>query len=202
MSVALLGTRARKIAPATSEALFATVAVIALLQGIAPELTMLVRNSFTDAMRSESSATFASRDGRSFPFNSFKAAATVSVLVKSLDAISAPGDRLFVGPADLRRTNYSDTYLYHLLPKLTPATYFLEMNPESANRPGSRLAADVATADWLVLNKAWDPWNEPNRSILYGSNAPNAVVQRDFVPRGEFGTFTVFQRKTPRSRVP
>ena len=87
------------------------------------------------------------------------------------------------------------------MPKLTPATYFLEMNPLSANRPGSRLAADVQSADWLVLNRAWDSWDEPNRSFEYGSNAPNAVVQRDFVQRGEFGPFLLWQRKIPRTHL-
>ena len=33
----------------------------------------------------------------------------------------APGDRLFVGPANLRKTPYSDAYLYFMLPELDPA---------------------------------------------------------------------------------
>jgi hypothetical protein len=122
-------------------------------------------------------------------------AASVDQMLRKLDSLSKPGERLFVGPADLRRTNYNDTYLYHMLPKLTPATYFLEMNPFSANRPGSRLAADVATADWLVLNRAWDSWNEPNRSIEYGSDAPNRVVRERFERCGKFGGYLLFHRK-------
>ncbi len=129
-------------------------------------------------------------------------AATVGTLVQKLDDLSAPGERLFVGPADLRRTNYNDTYLYHLVPKLIPATYFLEMNPLSANRPGSRLAADVESADWLVLNRAWDSWNEPNRSLEYGSNIPNEVVQQKFVRCGEFGSYVLWRRKTPSDGLP
>ncbi len=202
LSLLLLGSRLCKIVPGKREALFASVTVVAVLQALSPELTGMVRTAFASAMHSDAEATFVGQGDRSFPFNSFKAAATVSLVLKNLDALSAPGERLFVGPADLRRTNYNDTYFYHLMPKLTPATYFLEMNPLSANGPGSRLAADVESADWLLLNRAWDPWSEPNRSMDYGSNAPNAVVQRDFVPRREFGTFVLWQRKLPRIHLP
>jgi hypothetical protein len=54
----------------------------------------------------------------------------------------------------LRRTNYNNTFLYYLLSQLTPATYFLEINPLSANRPGLRLSADVPSADWLIIGSS------------------------------------------------
>ena len=113
------------------------------------------------------------------------------------DGEAKPGERLFVGPADLRRTNYNDTFIYHLEPQLRPATYFLEMNPFSANRPGSRLAADVATADWLVLNRRMDAWNEPNRSREYGSDAPNQVVKDQFALQGQYGSYLLLHKKQP-----
>ena len=49
-----------------------------------------------------------------------------------------PGERLFVGTGDLRKTPYSEAYLYYLLPDLVPATYYIEMDPGVANAPGSR----------------------------------------------------------------
>ena len=49
-----------------------------------------------------------------------------------------PGDRLLVGPSDLRRTWYSDAFFYWLFPELEPATYFIEMDPGLANADGSR----------------------------------------------------------------
>lgn len=119
----------------------------------------------------------------------------VARMLAKLETVSSPGQRLFVGPGDLRRTNYVDTYLYYMMPELTPATYFLEMNPLSANRPRSRLAADVASADWLVLNRVYDHWYEPNRSVEYGSDAPNAVVRKDFEVCGEFGSYLLYRRK-------
>jgi len=43
--------------------------------------------------------------------------------------MSKPGERLLVGPSDLRRTWYSDAFFYYLFPELTPATRFIEMDP-------------------------------------------------------------------------
>jgi hypothetical protein len=99
------------------------------------------------------------------------------------DALAAriePGDRLFVGTADLRKTPYSDAYFYFLFPEATPATYYIEMDPGIANAEDSGLAEEVAGSDWLVLSHVWDPWDEPNDSRLLGSDAPNRVVAESF----------------------
>ena len=125
----------------------------------------------------------------------FSLVRAIGRMLDKLDKLSKPGERFFVGPADLRRTNYCDTCFYHLMPKLRPATYFLEMNPLSANRPGSRLAADVASADWLLLNRWLDNWNEQNSSREFGSDAPNDVVRENFVFVGHYGPFGLFRRK-------
>jgi hypothetical protein len=108
---------------------------------------------------------------------------------------SKSGERLFVGPGDLRRAFANDLFIYHLLPWLTPSTYFLEMNPFSANRPNSRLASDVASADWLILNSAWDHPREDNLSTQNGPDAPNAVVREQFELRGQIGPYRVYYRK-------
>ena len=112
-----------------------------------------------------------------------------------LDALAKPGERLFVGPADLRRTNYNDTFIYHMMPQLRPATYFLEMNPQSANRPGSRLGKDIAGADWLVLNRELDTWHEPNQSAKFASDAPMQVVRDQFELCGQYGTRDLYRRR-------
>jgi hypothetical protein len=195
LSLVILYSHLRDRPVAKTEMWLVMVLVVAVLQAIAPELTIMVRSAFAAGFQPNSRATFTELDGRSFPFQSPGMAATVDQMLKKLDSLSTPGERLFVGPGDLRRTNYNDTYLYHLLPKLTPASYFLEMNPFSANRPGSRLAADIATADWLVLDRAWDSWSEPNHSMDYGSNAPNLVVQKQFTLCGRFGSYLLFHRK-------
>jgi hypothetical protein len=69
------------------------------------------------------------------------------------------------------------------------------MNPLSANRPNSRLAADVATADWLILDRHLDNWNEPNESVKYGSDAPMEVVRNQFQMCGQFGNYGLFRRR-------
>ncbi len=134
-------------------------------------------------------------DGREFVLASRSHAEGAQQVIDVLKSESRPGERLFVGGANLRRAYANDTFLYHLAPWLEPATYFLEMNPFSANRPDSRLAADVASADWVVLNRLWDRWQEPNASGWLGPDAPNEIVRTQFESRGRFGTFELFQRR-------
>lgn len=135
------------------------------------------------------------RNDRSFPLYSSSTAVMVERMLEKLDLLSKPGERLFVGPADLRRTNYCDTFIYHLIPKLQPASPFLEMNPFSANAPGSRLSRDLEQADWLVLNRAWDDWPEQNRSRENGPDEPLRVVKDDFLLVEEYGSFELFRHK-------
>ncbi|MFM8531244.1 MAG: hypothetical protein ACKOD2_16535, partial [Ilumatobacteraceae bacterium] len=88
--------------------------------------------------------------------------------------------RLLVGPADLSRAIYSDVAFHYMFPELEPATYYIEMDPGLADREGSSLAADVASADWLLLTNFWTGWDEPNASSEFGSEAPNQVVADRF----------------------
>jgi hypothetical protein len=145
----------------------------------------------------EVTSIFVRQDARQFPVNNANRARCISAVLSTLKAEAKPGQRLFVGPHDLRRSCLADTFIYHLAPWLVPASYFMEMNPLSANRPNSRLAADVATADWLVLNLAWDSWNEPNTSRVYGSDAPNEIVRTQFESFRKVGEFEIFRRKAP-----
>jgi hypothetical protein len=90
---------------------------------------------------------------------------------------------------------YSDVVFYYLFPELTPATYFIEMDPGLADKPGSRLASDVDSADWLILTNFWTGWYEPNASTKFGSTQPNQVVAEDFCLIGNFenGLVLVYQ---------
>jgi hypothetical protein len=111
------------------------------------------------------------------------------------DRISKPGDRLFVGPTDLRKTPYSDAYLYYMLPKLRPATYYIEMDPGVANRKGSRLASDLRSANIVILSAVWNDWDEPNDSRKFGSNRPNEVLKKHFCLVGKYGgEYELYQR--------
>ena len=154
----------------------------------------LTREAFTKRHDSDL-GIFIRQHGRSFSFRTEEEASTADSVLTELDKMSSPGQRLFVGPADLRRTNFGDTYIYYLMPHLRPATYFLEMNPFSANAPDSRLARDVKSADWLVLNRMWDYWDEPNESRQLGPDAPNTVVQTEFDLVGEYGLYLLYRNK-------
>lgn len=127
------------------------------------------------------------RDGRNFYYGSEAAADAANQLIGVFDAQHPrAGQRLFVGPVDLRRTPYDDAFFYFLYPKLTPATYYIEMDPFDS-KPDSRLASDVRSADWLILSNIWSNWDEPNDSSRYGSDAANQVVRDDFCLVDRFG---------------
>ena len=106
--------------------------------------------------------------------------------VDELGRLAEPGDRLLVGPSDLRRTWYSDVFIYWLFPELDPATYYIEMDPGLANAEGSSLAGDVASADFVILTGLWDGWMEPNSSMDFGSDAPNQVLRDHFCVVGDY----------------
>jgi hypothetical protein len=126
------------------------------------------------------------RNGRYFYLGDHRAFLGVQAAVDELDRLAEPGDRLLVGPSDLRRTWYSDAFIYWLFPELDPATYFIEMDPGLANAEGSRLARDVDSADWVILTGLWDGWMEPNSSMDFGSDAPNQVLRDHFCVVGDY----------------
>ncbi|MCY7298235.1 MAG: hypothetical protein LH616_03365, partial [Ilumatobacteraceae bacterium] len=95
------------------------------------------------------------REDRRFYFGNQALQTSSQAAIDELDRLSQPGDRLLVGPADLSRTIYSDAAFYYLFPELTPATFYIEMDPGLADQEGSSLAEDVASADWLVLTNFW-----------------------------------------------
>ncbi len=129
------------------------------------------------------------------PIGSAESAGELAETLADVERLTVPGDRIFVGLLDLRRTYVGDTVIYHLLPQLVPATYYLEMAPGSTNGPDSHLAADIATADVLVLTSRYDGWSEPNASQLPGSDAPNIVVRERFELRARHGTYSIYVRR-------
>jgi hypothetical protein len=115
-------------------------------------------------------------------------------LLEEIDQITVPGEGLFIGPADLRFSNYNDTFLYYLLPHLQPVSRYLEMNPGSANRGDSGLAAEIASADWLILTSRYRDWNEQNESRIPGSAVPNEIVNLHFCLHSEHGVWRLLRR--------
>ena len=139
------------------------------------------------------------RGDRSFYFGNQALQTSSQAAIDDLDRLSQPTDRLLVGPADLSRTIYSDAAFYYLFPELTPATFYIEMDPGLADQEGSRLANDVASADWLILTNFWTGWYEPNASSNRGSEAPNQVVADKFCLVGNYENALVllYQRCDP-----
>lgn len=136
------------------------------------------------------------RDGRRFYFGDPNVARALNQMIPDLDALSAPGDRLIVGPADLSRTIYSDVAIYFLFPELVPATRFIEMDPGLADKAGSGLAEEIPSADFLVLTNIWTGWNEPNASNEHRSQEHNLAVAKNFclIARYEDNLILLFRR--------
>jgi len=126
-------------------------------------------------------------DGRSVPVAGPSEQRRLTALVAAVDHRATVGQRLFVGPDDLRRTNYNDTFLYFLFPRLVPGSFYLEMEPGVANGSNAQLAQDLRKDQWLILTSRYDHWTEPNASQAYGSDAANRVIAADFRSVGRWG---------------
>lgn len=134
-------------------------------------------------------------DGRTFYYGRPDVARALPPLLADVEAITEPGDRLFVGTSDLRKTPYNDSFIYFLLPELEVATYYVELEPGVANEEGSGLAEDVASADVVVLTSVWDDWDEPNDARLFGSDEPNQVLREHFCSVGTYeGLYELLRR--------
>jgi hypothetical protein len=126
--------------------------------------------------------------GRRFPYKRPDAVVAVNEMLPVVDRLTKPGDRLIVGPGDLRKTPYSEAFLYYLLPDLEPGTRYIEMDPGVANASDSGMADEVRKADVVILSSIRDDWVEPNDSRNLGSNEPTQVLQRDFCLVHSYGT--------------
>jgi len=135
------------------------------------------------------------RDGVRFYYGDPTVAAAANAMIPTLDRIVRPGDRLLVGPSDLRKTVTSEAWIYALYPEAVPGTYYIEMDPGIANAKGSRLADDLRRADVVVLSRIWQNWDEANDSAKLGDPTPNRILERRFCPVDTFEPwFEVYQR--------
>jgi hypothetical protein len=150
---------------------------------LGPLLTTLSRHGFD-----------VEHGGRTFPLADPDTARQVQRIVTAAGKAAPAGSRLLVGPRDLRRTNYADTYLYFLLPEFEPASFYIELEPGTLNYTGRRAVTELARADLLILTSRHDNWNEPNTSRRFGSAAPNRYVAANFCPRARSGTYALFVR--------
>jgi hypothetical protein len=134
-------------------------------------------------------------DGRVFYYGKDDRAAAAQMVVDAAARITKPGQKLFVGPTNLRKTPYSDAYLYYLLGDLKPGTYYIEMDPGMANTDSSGLDKQLASSDVAILSSIWDDWSEPNDSRKTGSDRAEQVLKRDFCKVGDYlGLYQLYQR--------
>lgn len=132
-------------------------------------------------------------DGRTFRLGNKKLADAFQAGLDRLDAIARPGQTVFVGPQDLRRTNVNDAFVYFLLPRLRPSSYYIELDPHVTAVAGSGFLDQLAKSDFLVLSSDWDKWKEPNTNRRYDSRAANVLVRDKFCQRGVFGQVKVLE---------
>jgi hypothetical protein len=133
-------------------------------------------------------------DGRTFYFGDPTGAAEAQRVVDSLAAAARPGESIIAGPVDLSRTNYNDSFFYYLFPELVPGTRYIEMDPGIANTEESGLADELRANDWLILSRSSDLWNEPNDSVIPGSQEPNEVVRDLYCMVTDAGSFQLLRR--------
>ena len=166
---------------------FALSSIGALILVVAPSYTVRPYVQYVkDSVTNEHPRFEVSRDGRYFYLGDERPYRAAREVVVELDQMAGSGERLFVGPVDLRNTAYSDVFFYHLFPELVPATYYIEMDPGIADDADSDLVDDVRSADWLILTRFWAGWIEPNDSTLFGPDGANQVVEDEFCLRGSY----------------
>jgi hypothetical protein len=124
---------------------------------------------------------------RVFPYKWREAAHAAQALIPVVQRATEPGDRVVVAPGDLRKSPYSEAFLYYLLPHLEVGTRYVEMDPGVANAEDSGLADELRAADVVILSTVRDDWSEPNDSALYGPEAPQEVLDGEFCLEASFG---------------
>jgi hypothetical protein len=141
------------------------------------------------------SAYKVTNDGRTFYYGKQDRADAAQMVLDAADKIAKPGQRLFVGPVNLRKTPYSDAWLYYMLPFMKPGTRYIEMDPGIANTTNSGLDRQLASSDLAILSSIWDGWDEPNDSRKVGSDKAERVLAEHFCLVGSYLDFyELYQR--------
>jgi len=89
-------------------------------------------------------------DGRHLPEAPVRAD-VLRVLLPAIDAMTTPGQTVFIFDANLVRPAVNDVSLYYYLPRLRQSALHMEITPGITTEAGSGLADDVDAADLVVL---------------------------------------------------
>ncbi len=130
-------------------------------------------------------------EGRTWLLADPGAARDVQAMIAAIEPLARPRQSLFVGTTDLRGANLSDTELYFLLPRLRPASYYMELEQNAFNTPHSGLVDELHRADWLILTSRF-----PTKRLA-GPGQPNQVVAHEFCLRASSGSYGLYQHCRP-----
>ncbi len=169
---------------------------LALLLFVIPVYTVTRYGDYTEqTFNTHRYAYKIQHDGRTFYYGTKERADAANIVIAEAARISHPGQKLFVGPVNLRKTPYSDAYLYFMLPELDPGTRYIEMDPGVANTDDSGLDRELASSDIAILSAIWDGWDEPNDSRKVGSDKAERVLAARFCKVGSYlGLYELYQR--------
>ena len=140
----------------------------------------------------EASFKVSNANGRSFRLASAEVARDTQVMVTAAQRLARRGSTLFVGPQDLRTAGVNDVFLYYLLPELQPASYFMQVDPHTINRPSNHFVRELQRADLLILTSRFSSGPLDPRQL--GPAAPNDIVVRRFCVRAASGSYRLYQR--------
>lgn len=89
-------------------------------------------------------------DGRYLPEAPVRAD-VLDTLLPAIDALTVPGETVFVFDANLVRPAVNDVSLYYYLPRLRQSALHMEITPGITTEAGSGLADDINRAELVVL---------------------------------------------------
>lgn len=189
---------ARAVRPAWAERTIAAIAAAGLAALLFVAIPFFPVRAYVDVvshgLRGDPFGFRIERDGRTFYLADADAARAAQEVVDRLGEELTPGEVLVESPIDLSRTVYSDAYVYYLFPELEVGTHFIEMDPGVSNARDSGFAEEVANADWLILTRRWEAWEESNDARVPGDPRPNRIVERDFCVELDAGAYVLMRR--------
>ncbi len=189
----------RRLAPRVRESrltIVASAASLAVIVFVIPAYTLTRYTDYSlQTFNVHRHAYKIENDGRIFYYGKQDRADAANLVIAEAARITQPGQKLFVGPVNLRKTPYSDAYLYYMLPELNPGTYYIEMDPGVANTDDSGLDRQLATSDIAILERIWADWEEPNDSRKTGSDKAERVLAEHFCHVGSYlDIYELYQR--------
>jgi hypothetical protein len=185
------GDLLQRPAPRTARAFaLAATAIVIFFAGAAAIRFPVYRQAKHLVTGARDPAFVVSNGGRSYRLASADAARDVQAMIATLDRLAHSGDSLFVGPQDLRTAGANDVFIYFLLDKLKPASYFMQIDPHTINRPRNGFARELLRADFLILTTRLTGPNPTDN----GPPSPNELVASRFCSRAVSGTYQLYQR--------